>query len=350
MKNLNVLDLFSGCGGLSKGFEDAGYFINSAIDYDQSALNTLKHNNPLTKTFCEDLGNINIKKFIDTNNISKINIIIGGPPCQGFSISGKRDIKDPRNGYYRAFFNFVNELRPKVFLLENVPNLIRMGNGAYKDQILQLFQSIGYSAVYKVLLASDYGIPQNRRRVFFIGVRGNKIDFEFPKPLFGTGLSAYITTQDAISDLPENSVNDGTAYTISPQSQYQKNIRTGSIGIYNHQVTMHSEQTIRIISMVPDGGNFKDLPKQFQTIRNVNIAWTRFSSKKPSYTIDTGHRHHFHYIWNRVPTVRESARLQSFPDKFVFLGSKTVQYKHVGNAVPPLLSKLLAKSIFDQLL
>ena len=114
------------------------------------------------------------------------------------------------------------------------------------------------------------------------------------------------------------------------------------MGIHNHELTNHSEKTVDIISLVPDGGNYKDLPTEFQKTRKVNIAWTRLNSKKPSFTIDTGHRHHFHYEFNRVPTVRESARIQSFPDNFIFKGSKTSQYKQVGNAVPPILAKHLA--------
>ena len=145
--------------------------------------------------------------------------------------------------------------------------------------------------------------------------------------------------------MPDNSVADGEAYPLSAQSTYQQMMRKGVKALYNHQATIHTEQTARIIAMVPDGGNYKDLPKELQQTRKVNIAWTRLNSKKPSITIDTGHRHHFHYSFNRVPTVRESARIQSFPDSFIFTNSKTSQYKQVGNAVPPLMAKAIAEQL-----
>lgn len=343
-----VLDLFCGCGGLSKGFMDAGFHVEIGIDNDATALKTFLHNHPNSKAFQENLATINVKNFIKNNKVKSIDMIIGGPPCQGFSISGKRDIDDPRNGFYRPFFEFVNELKPKVFLLENVPNLISMGDGKYKTTILELFESIGYSVKYKILLASEFGVPQNRKRVFFVGVKGKSNKFEFPVGNFGLK-KQIISTWDAISDLPELSLEDGNPHVYKPQSKFQKLMRSSSKFIYNHQTTNHSEQTIKIISMVPDGGNYKNLPLKFQDTRRVNIAWTRYSSDKPSFTIDTGHRHHFHYKFNRIPTVRENARLQSFSDDFVFLGSKTHQYKQVGNAVPPLLAYEIAQSIRDQL-
>lgn len=345
----NVLDLFCGCGGLSKGFLDAGFNVEVGIDHDKIALETFIKNHPNSKAFNEDLGNLNVNKFIKKNINSKIDLIIGGPPCQGFSISGKRNIDDPRNGFYRSFFEFVNELRPKIFLLENVPNLISMGQGKYKDQILEIFNDIGYTVKFKVLTASDFGVPQNRKRVFFVGVRGKKNNFEFPLAEFGIK-NSLLTTFDAISDLPDKDIVDGYKYTSSPKTDYQKLMRAKSNGIFNHQLTVHSEQTKKIISLVPDGGNYKNLPDEYKDIRKVNIAWTRYSSKKPSFTIDTGHRHHFHYKYDRIPTVRENARLQSFSDDFIFYGTKTQQYRQVGNAVPPILAKKIASEIMEQLL
>ena len=168
-----------------------------------------------------------------------------------------------------------------------------------------------------------------------------KGEYSFPSPT----ITNPITAEEALSDLPDNSVADGDNYPLAPQSEYQQMIRNGATTLHNHQATIHTEQTARIIAMVPDGGNYKSLPKELQQTRKVNIAWTRLNSKKPSITIDTGHRHHFHYKYNRVPTVRESARIQSFPDSFVFTNSKTSQYKQVGNAVPPLMAKAIAEQL-----
>lgn len=345
-----ILDLFAGCGGLSIGFKNAGFNIAAAIDNDATALKTLSRNDPDTLTFQEDLGAIDVKKFLKNHQIGKIDAVIGGPPCQGFSISGKRDIDDPRNGLYRPFFSFVKELRPTFFLMENVPNLIGMGKGQYRDQIIELFNSIGYAVNYKILNASQFGVPQNRRRVFFVGTRGKQNPFIFPEGNYGSPQKPLISTFDAISDLPENSLDDGSAHPSQPLSDYQRFMRKKSSSVFNHQVSEHADKTIKIISLVPDGGNYKDLPKSLQATRRVNIAWTRFSSSKPSPTIDTGHRHHFHYQFNRVPTVREAARIQSFPDNYIFEGAKTSQYRQVGNAVPPILAASIARELKKQLL
>src|SRR5690554_767621 len=335
-----VIDLFCGCGGLSYGFIEAGYEVALGIDHWQDAIKTFEYNHKGSKGLAADLFNETPKEISKKTGIKKADIIIGGPPCQGFSIAGKRIIDDERNQLYKSFVSFVKHYQPKVFLMENVPNIVSMGKGIVKDSIIEDFEKLGYTVVYKVLLASEYGVPQNRRRAFFVGTKNNK-EFTFPEPTTQNPVSA----KEAISDLPEKSLADGTKYKTEPKSEYQKLIRGTSEGIYNHEITNHSEQTTSIISLVPDGGNYKDLPEELQKTRNVNIAWTRLNSKKPSFTIDTGHRHHFHYKYNRVPTVRESARIQSFTDDFIFLGSKTSQYKQVGNAVPPLLAKVIAEKI-----
>jgi DNA (cytosine-5)-methyltransferase 1 len=335
-----VIDLFCGSGGLSYGFAKAGFNILFGVDHWNDAITTFESVHKGAKGIVADLFKETPKKISKQTGIENVDVIIGGPPCQGFSIAGKRIVDDERNRLYKSFVSFVKFYQPKIFLMENVSNIVSMGKGIVKDNIIKDFEKLGYTVVYKVLLASDYGVPQNRRRAFFVGTK-NKKEFVFPEPTTQNPISS----KDAISDLPEKSLADGTKYKTEPKSDYQKLIRGKSIGIFNHEITNHSDQTTSIISLVPDGGNYKDLPEELQKTRNVNIAWTRLNSKKPSFTIDTGHRHHFHYKYNRVPTVRESARIQSFPDTFVFLGSKTSQYKQVGNAVPPILAEVLAKEI-----
>lgn len=338
-----VLDLFSGCGGLSYGFEMAGFRVLGGVDHWDDALKTFKYNHKNSNIHNLDLFNFNLDEF-EKNACykGKIDVIVGGPPCQGFSIAGHRLKDDPRNSLYKAFVDFVEYYEPKVFLLENVPNLLAMDGGSIKDGIIKDFEELGYTVTYKKLLATDYGVPQARRRVVFIGSK--KGAFEFPE----ASHSKVITSKEAISDLPEDTLQDGAAYASEPQSEYQQAMRGVSAGIYNHVATVHTEKTKSIISLVPDGGNYKSLPAELQDTRKVNIAWTRINSQKPSMTIDTGHNHHFHYDFNRVPTARESARLQSFPDHFVFLGGKTSQLKQIGNAVPPLMAKVLAKEIKEQ--
>ncbi|MCO5259593.1 MAG: DNA cytosine methyltransferase [Crocinitomicaceae bacterium] len=341
MKNKpTVIDLFCGCGGLSYGFIEAGYDVLLGIDHWKDAIVTFENTHKNAKGIVADLFTKTPQEIQKETNIKDVDVIIGGPPCQGFSIAGKRIIDDERNQLYKSFVSFVKHYQPKVFLMENVPNIVSMGKGVVKDSIIADFEELGYTVVYKVLLASDFGVPQNRKRAFFVGAKNNK-EFVFPEQTTANPISS----KDAISDLPEKTLKDGTKYKTEPKSDYQKLIRENSNGIFNHEITNHKEQTINIISLVPDGGNYKDLPEELQKTRNVNIAWTRLNSEKPSFTIDTGHRHHFHYKYNRVPTVRESARIQSFPDSFIFLGSKTSQYKQVGNAVPPILAKVLATEI-----
>ncbi len=338
-----VLDLFVGCGGLSTGFEKAGFEIIAGIDNWDDALSTFAYNHPRANPINADLGDPGIVGIL--SELGPVEVIVGGPPCQGFSISGKRDPDDPRNRLYEGFVRAVQHLRPEYFLMENVPNLQTMMRGTIVEGIVTEFEDLGYKVHSKILIASEFGVPQNRRRLFLVGqrVEGNsKLSFEFPS---ASHPDNTVSCFEAISDLPDESVNDGSSYPSAPSSDYQRLMRVNSSGLWNHQATMHSEITKKIISMVPDGGNFKDLPTHLQGTRRVNIAWTRFASRKPSLTIDTGHRHHFHYQYNRVPTVRESARLQSFPDSFRLLGTKTSQYRQIGNAVPPLLAEAIAKEI-----
>lgn len=342
-KKYTVIDLFCGCGGLSLGFERAGFKPVLAIDVWKDALTTYEFNNLGVNTLCADISMLNPLEIKRKYDISKVDVIIGGPPCQGFSIAGKRIVEDKRNELYKSFVNFVRCFKPKAFVMENVPNILSMGDGIVRDSIIKDFEAIGYNVVYKVLLASDYGVPQNRRRAVFVGLKDGI--FSFPLSI----VNKTVCSKDALSDLPEDTIEDGEAYIKPIQSDYQRLMRTNSLAIHNHQITDHTDKTIEIISMVPDGGNYKDLPNELKETRRVNIAWTRLNSQKPSFTIDTGHRHHFHYVYNRIPTVRESARLQSFPDDFIFKCSKTSQYKQVGNAVPPLMAEVIAINLLKQL-
>jgi DNA (cytosine-5)-methyltransferase 1 len=340
-----VVDLFSGCGGLSFGLELAGFHTSLAVDNWGDALDTFSANHPRAKTLLGDLGDSNLARVTELSG--PVEIVVGGPPCQGFSISGKRDPNDPRNRLYQGFVNVVEMIRPPLFMMENVPNLASMDSGKLLEEIIYDFERLGYKTSHQILLASDYGVPQNRRRLILIGTRDKK-PLQFSKGRL-TQRDEKVTTFEAISDLPEESIPNGAAYPTEAESEYQTLMRRRSTGIWNHEITRHSEQTVNTIALVPDGGNYKDLPSHLQGTRKVNIAWTRYPSYAPSMTIDTGHRHHFHYKFNRVPTVRESARLQSFPDTFHFLGSKTSQYRQVGNAVPPLLAKELGMQLLNYL-
>lgn len=340
--NLNVIDLFCGCGGLSYGFEKAGYNILLGIDNDAKALETFELNHQGAKSICGDITKVTYKDDIKPLIGDKtIDVIIGGPPCQGMSLSGPRKFDDPRNKLYLTYIRLVEEIRPKAFVIENVPGLVGLFGGQIKDSIIQKFTDMGYSIQYKILCSADYGVPQNRKRVVFVGIKEG--DFEYP-----SAIEEKVSCSMALSDLPslENELGSENApYLMEPQNDYQKIMRRNSGMVKNHIAASHSDRVKKIISLVPDGGNYKDLPEEYINSRNFHVAWTRFASNKPAPTIDTGHRHHFHYKYNRVPTVRECARLQSFPDDFVFLGNKTQQFRQVGNAVPPLMAQCIAEQL-----
>lgn len=353
---LNIVDLFCGCGGLSYGFEQAGFKTILGIDHDAAAIETFKKNHPHAKTILADIRNISNEEILSNLNEQKVDVVVGGPPCQGLSLSGPRRFEDPRNQLYLSFIRITNLLKPKYVLIENVPGIASLFKGTIKDEIIKSLEDIGYIVNYKILLASEYGVPQNRRRVFFVGhLKGLK--FNFPIPTHSSTKDHFyekmVTTPEAISDLPllqdtlGEECQDYPEVTLTP---YQELMREGSDYIYNHIAANHSKRVKETIKLVPPGKNYKSLPPELRESRKFNVAWTRFPDDAPSPTIDTGHRHHFHYLADRVPTVRESARLQSFPDKFIFLGNKTEQFRQVGNAVPPLLAKAIGYEIYKQLL
>lgn len=342
VSKLKAIDLFCGAGGMSFGFEKAGYDILLGIDNDAKALETFKLNHKGAKSICGDITQISYEKDIKPiiGNVD-IDVIIGGPPCQGMSLSGPRKFDDSRNKLYLSYIRLVEEIRPKAFVIENVPGLVGLFGGQIKDNIIKKFSGMGYKIQYKILCAADYGVPQLRKRVVFVGYR----EGEFEYPLEN---KQYISCEMALSDLPPLIESLGTEkmmYETPAQNVYQRMMRRNSNEIYNHIAANHSEKVKHIISFVPAGGNYKSLPEKFRNTRNFHVAWTRFPDDRPAPTIDTGHRHHFHYKYNRVPTVRECARIQSFPDDFIFLGNKTQQFRQVGNAVPPLMAAAIAKQI-----
>lgn len=349
MAGLTCIDLFCGCGGLSRGFMDAGYNVLLGIDFDEAALNSFEKNHGNAKALKLDLFNHdNIKVITDylKENNQSLDVLIGGPPCQGFSIAGPRDMNDKRNMLYSAMVKLADSAKPRAVLLENVPGMLQTNDGIGAKRIIEDFAKIGYKMVPKLLYAPDYGIPQIRKRVFFVGLRDSSKTFEFPAATVKK--ENYVTCEQAIGDLPalEGIYGDEIQqYPCSPQSEYQKMMRKNSKEIHNHIGTIHDEKTLKFLAMVPEGKNYKALPKEYEGIYKYHEALTRYHSKKPSPTINTCNRSHFHYKYLRIPTVRESARLQSFPDDFIFYGTKAQQYRQVGNAVPPMLGKVVAEQL-----
>lgn len=342
MKN-KIIDLFCGCGGLSRGFEMAGFDIEVAVDIWEDAIKTYNHNHKNKVAICEDIHKLDDEYLENIIKKGEVVGVIGGPPCQGYSTVGTRDVNDPRNHLYLEYCRIVEKVNPEFFVIENVKGLVTLGGGAFKEDILNRFQNLGYHVEYKILNAANYGVPQNRYRVFFVGMK--KKGFKFP-----IEKDYIIPTIDAIGDLPSLETRiEGVEYISKPQNQFQIKMRENSNKVLNHQSTNHTEQTKNIIGMVKDGGKISDLPEKYWNVRKYNKAFQRMLSTGPSNTIDTGHRNYFHYKENRIPSVRESARIQSFPDDFEILGSKTSQYKQIGNAVPPFLAYEIALEIKNNL-
>ncbi|MFI8577540.1 DNA cytosine methyltransferase [Rossellomorea aquimaris] len=347
MNKPKIIDLFSGVGGFSLGFEMAGYESVFAIDFWKDAVNTynFNRNNPVAHEMSiHDFTQNKIDKLLEEHEIEGI---IGGPPCQGFSTVGTRDINDERNHLYLEYYRVVKQVMPKFFVIENVKGLMTLNKGMFKEDIMKRFGELGYRIEEpKVLNSANYGVPQHRHRVFFVGVLDGKFTYPPEK-------EEFVSTSDALSDLPSldnmSEYRDEYEYNIEPTNNYQNFMRSKSSVITNHNQTNHTEQTVNIISMVKDGRSIKDLPEEYWAIRKYNKAFQRMNSQLPSHTIDTGHRNYFHYKENRVPSVRECARIQSFPDDFVFIGTKSSQYKQVGNAVPPLLGYEIAKQLQNRL-
>lgn len=345
---MKIADLFSGVGGLSQGFIKAGFEVSIAIEYDSDIAYSYKRNHPNA-----DVYNANICELDFTELHKKhpnIDVVMGGPPCQGFSQKGKRlSLNDERNFLFLQFVRFVEEFSPKYFVLENVPNIVTTENGYFKDEIITSFQKLGYDVCCGILSAVDFGVPQDRRRAFFIGQKG-KLDITLPKPS-----KIRNTIKDAIFDLPAISSGEGSgvsSYDKPALSQLQKDLRRNSKQLHNHIATKHSPTALRRMSMIPIGEGGKVLPEEERTKSIYSGTYCRLLADEVACTIttrfDTPSSGRFtHPTLNRCLTIREAARLQTFPDTFVFYGSKTSQMKQVGNAVPPYLAYAVARVIKD---
>lgn len=348
---MTVIDLFSGVGGLSQGFVLEGFDIRYAVESDKSIAEAYKLNHPTTEVISEDICKVNLKEL----NSEDVTVIIGGPPCQGFSQKGKRlSINDERNFLFREFIRFVDFFKPKYFLMENVPNITTTSSGLFREEIIKEFSKLGYSIDCQVLNAVYFGIPQERKRAFFLGKRGNSL-LELP---LENKLLKKTTIKDAIYDLPFIESGKGeeiSEYDKEMSSDYQKLMRKNSKKLFNHKATNHSKLALERLSMIPKGKGKEVLPSHHKTKSIFSGTWTRLKEDGQAATIttrfDTPSSGLFtHPILNRCLTVREAARIQSFSDDFIFYGAKTSQMKQVGNAVPPLLSKEIAKLIKKDIL
>lgn len=349
MEPRKIVDLFSGVGGLSLGFIQEGFEVVYANEFDKQIASSYQINHPNTYMKVGDIRELNLEEEFK-NLKGKIEVVVGGPPCQGFSQKGsRRTIHDERNYLFRNFVQVVEYLQPKYFVMENVPNLLTSEKGLFKEELEELFENIGYCISSKILNAVDYGVPQARKRAFIIGKIGNS-KVKFPEPINET-----TTVYDAIGDLAFLQSGEGennSDYRIEPFTSYQRDLRNNSKYLNNHIATNHTKIAIERLSLIPPNCTQKVLPKEHRTKSIYSGTWTRldFNGVAPTITtrFDTPSSGQFtHPVLNRAITVREAARLQSFPDNYFFIGSKSSQMKQVGNAVPPILSRHIAKSILQ---
>lgn len=350
-KKFKILDLFSGAGGFSKGLDMVkGFETVVAVDFDKSAIETFKHNFPSATCIKGDIRKKEIKdKIIEISNDKNVNMIVGDPPCQGFSLKGKnKGLEDPRNFLFLEYFDTVKKIRPEIFIIENVKNMVSASKGYFLKEVYCKFEHIGYKVNHGILNALDFGVPQNRQRTIIIGtLLDNKISIPKSKDI------KDVTVRDAISDLSYLEFGEGTdiqEYKMEPKTEYQKELRKNSKKLYHHKATNHSDVAIKKLQLIPPEGDKRSMPKELVGNQLFSTTWSRLVWNKPSPNIDTrfdtpSNGRNSHPYLNRAITPREAARLQSFPDTFIFKGTKTSICRQIGNAVPPLLAKGIANHI-----
>lgn len=382
-----MIDLFAGAGGLSCGLEQAGFKPVLANELVEQYAHTYQINHPETKVVVGDVRQVDEKKLHElVKEYKEIDLIAGGPPCQGFSVNAPiRSLDDPRNHLFKEYLRIVNEIRPKAVIIENVPGIISLGKGTVVEQIYEILNGMGYKVDHKILFAGHYGVPQMRFRTVFIAVRDRREAIVFPEPeYYATAVANFggsktlcynltpmdelvlkprTTVWDAIGDLPEivGGVGDGVyEYPQSPETEFQRYVRKNSKKITSHFCAKLSAINIERLKYIPQGGSWRDipfelLPEGLKRARRSDHTkrYGRLNPNDLCSTIMTKCDPHwgsfFHPTQARALSVREAARIQSFPDEYVFTGNMTQQYEQVGNAVPPLLGKAVGEAILKMI-
>lgn len=349
-KNMIGVDLFAGAGGMSLGATQAGIDVRLAVEADPHAATTYAHNHPRTQVLVDDIRNIK-KLQIPTNG--EPTIVFGGPPCKGFSTSNQRtrSARNPDNWLFREYIRIVKLWKPDWVIFENVKGIAETENGIFLVSVIGQLQAIGYTTSWWILNASDFGVPQRRQRLFVVGsLQGLRV--QRPAP----AVSKPVTVRDAISDLP-NLENGACAnwmpYKCSPTSEYAKNMRERLKQSPNHLVSRNGLHIVKRYKYVPQGGNWEDIPSRLmKNYADRNRCHTgiyhRLKKDAPSVVIGNYRKNMLiHPREDRGLSVREAARLQSFPDWYEFKGSIGYQQQQVGNAVPPLLARSVFKLIVE---
>lgn len=361
----SVIDLFCGAGGLSEGLRQAGFTPKVGIDFDPHAAATYRHNHPGVPVIEKDIATVSGREVLRLAGVDRVDLIAGGPSCQGFSTHGKRMEDDPRNFLFKHFVRLVNEIRPRMFLMENVKGMLTYNKGAFRRQIEQAFEEIGYRTNFAQVVAADYGVPQLRHRILFMGTCEDALPLTFPAPTHGDpskGLRPHVTVEQAIGDLPpigQDYAKLRRPYQSPPQGPYQVYCRTGA----PTQVSMHvsrplSTQASKLAKHIGQGQGLRavpvdHLPERFRRMRRIangelrrdcTTLYHRLSLERPSYTITCNYKNvasgpFLHPAEDRSISHREAARFMSFPDRYEFVGASIP--RQIGNSVPPLLAKAI---------
>lgn len=390
---LRVLDTFAGAGGFSLGFQLAGAHVVGAIEHDSWACETFQFNHPEAEVLQGDITAISDEEIVRRFGSLKPDVVLGGPPCQGFSICNRNngDPKDPRNSLFEEFIRVGRLLQPKVMIMENVPNLIK-ARAESKERVIDIIcaelQKLGYLVDYRILEATHYGVPQIRKRLLVVASKEKLTDLfpaqthtisEYPD-LIDSGLKRCPTLWDAISDLPEIEAREGeeeSEYTKAPSNEFQRYLRGQSKKLFNHKAMNHSKRLVERFASMRWGDSTSDVPDHLRPLKRNSTEFSekaydqnnrRMHPDRPCHTIAASFYANFvHPYKNRNFTAREGARIQTFPDWYVFKGKPTVvshkllqregrheekhlcQYNQIGNAVPPLLGKAIAENLIKQL-
>ncbi len=347
-KHIIGVDLFAGAGGMSLGACMAGIDVRLAIEQDVHAAATYAHNHPQTRMIIDDIGNV---KSIDVPKRGKVSVLFGGPPCQGFSTSNQRTrtVENPSNWLFKEFVRIARLWKPDWVVFENVRGIVETEKGLFRDSILRDLEELGYKCSHGVLCASDFGVPQIRSRFFLIASR-HGISAKLPEPV----TCRAVSVRQAIADLPSLSNGaeiDSLPYRHKPRSNYSKCMRNGNAECTGHLVTNNAPHIVKRYKHIPQGGNWENIPEELLSnytdrMRCHTGIYRRLREDWPSAVLGNYRKNMLIHPWeDRGLSVREAARLQSFPDWYEFKGSIGFQQQQVGNAVPPLL----AKGVFEVL-
>lgn len=358
------IDLFSGAGGLSLGFKRAGWRSLLAVDIWEDAVKTYDHNfSPFwleahgevellergRRTMVADMFEDDAKRrVVDALKGEVPDWVIGGPPCKGFSTVGKRDRNDPRNRLVEEFADVVEMVRPKGFLIENVLGLRDM---KFVGEVVKRFQGLGYTVVPAILKAAEYGVPQLRRRVVFVGTLSGRA-FRKPAPTATDG--CFTSVWEAIGDLPPLLPGESSdEYAKAPETDFQRRMRRGSSRLQGHEASKHPPSLVHAISFIPDGGNRRDIPDELQPRSGFHNSYSRLNSRLPAVAVTQNMgkpsaTRCIHPFQDRGLTAREGARLQTFPDWFHFQGGMVSQREQIANAVPPTLGEAIARALLAE--